>query len=298
MAEIFFPFQSLLAQELLGSDTAKFTHFSRNNALACNKLMANFPYCLPGDYPAGREVTETISRLPIKTREHLIRTIDTFGEFTSSLAEFYCKNLASLSVSTDDQQIGYKIPARTSANDFPFALLRYQQALMDLKKYQQDDSVSAQKKSDLKHQVKVKYELLQRRYQDEIKDITSAAQRQKRSQRFSQWRPGRGLFIADNKQAEQIVQFAHALRYVGKGIVTLDTGRGLQEKFNLIKHEESLQLAPLKDSRLGHPWGVYSQPKFSAKSTAVGLGYTPTGWVMLIGVGAAARFTAAYFLTQ
>src|SRR5690554_8009237 len=123
MAEIFFPFQSLLAQELLGSDTAKFTHFSRNNALACNKLMANFPNCLPGDYPAGREVTETISRLPIKTREHLIRTIDTSEEFTSSLAEFYCKNLDSLSVSTDNQQIVYKNRARNSTNDLQFALM-------------------------------------------------------------------------------------------------------------------------------------------------------------------------------
>lgn len=298
MAEIFFPFQSLLAQELFGPDTGKFAHFSSINALACNKLTANMPYCLPGNYPVGREVTETISRLPIKTREHLIRTIDIFGEFTSILAAFYCENLAGLSVSTNSQQVSYKMPPRTSANDFQFALLRYQQALIVLKQYQQDEKVSVQKKSELQHQVKVKYELLQRRYQEEIKKFTPATDNQKRVKRFSQWRPGRGLFISSNAQAQQIVQLACALRYVGNGIVTLDAGTTSCEKNNLIKQEAEPQSLSLSETKLGHPWGISLQPKFSASSTAVGLGYTPTGWVMLIGIGAAARFTAAYFPTQ
>jgi len=298
MADIFFPFQSLLAQEIFGPDTQKFVHFSRINTLACNRLSANMPYCLPGDYPFGREVTEIISRLPAKTREHLIRTIDIFGEFTSTLAAFYCENLAGLSVSTNSQQVSYKMPPRTSANDFQFALLRYQQALIVLKQHQQNDEVSAQKKSELQHQVKVKYELLQRRYQEEIKKFTPATDEKKRAGRFSQWRPGRGLFIASKAQAQQIVQLACALRYVGNGIVTLDAGMNACEKNNLIKHEAEPQSLSLSETKLGHPWGISLQPKLTASSTAVGLGYTPAGWVLLIGIGAAARFTAAYFPTQ
>lgn len=297
MAEIFFPFQNLLAQELFGRDMRTFNLFSRNNALKCDKLTANMPYCLPGDYPEGRDITQTLGELPAKNREQLIRTIDAFGDFTAILADFYTTHLANLNLYNSSALMESRLALTPFAvSGFQSALLKYQSALLSLKKLQQARPLSAKQKATLKARVRERYDQLQQSYQLEINRCANRVSRSKQRSRISaHWRPGRGLTVSSDSQAEQIALLSRALRYVGEGMVSLDTGLVLRDKYNTFKHEDAASGSRTQEHSLGYPWSIYGNPRLSAEHTAIGLGYTPAGWVVLIGAGLAARFTTTYF---
>ncbi len=85
MPEVLFPSRNLSAKELFGSE--RVDNLAHYNILGCSAFTANMPYCLE-EHPEGRLITGTFARLPPATRERLMCTVDTFGDFTSALAGF------------------------------------------------------------------------------------------------------------------------------------------------------------------------------------------------------------------
>src|SRR5690554_571136 len=308
MTDIFFPAQPLSARDFLGADSDSLSSFKRNNGRECNYLNAHMPYCLPGTYPEGRIITQTLGNLPVRQREQLMCTIDTFGDFTTTLAGFYDKNLSLLNL----ENIGGVVGAGTTAshvrlNGFQTALVNYQKSLIALHRQQAVGRGASAQKVFLQMQVRSSYQTLQKSYHAELKKFVSpnaygknrgnALSSADRGLTLAQRHKGRGLNVASNTQALQLARLANRINFAGKTIIMVDAGRRINGVHDTYKsggnwqREASIQATGFG---LGGVSGLITGKAVVAGLTTLGLGLTPVGWVVLIGVGVAAGFSAAY----
>lgn len=309
MPEIFFPYQTLTAQQLYGKDHPVTANLKQNNALACNEFTANMPYCLSeqNTHPETRIITQTLSGLSEISRNNLMCTIDTFGSFTPTLAAFYDEHLAFLNL----QNTGGLVGAGATASEarltgFQKALLNYHNALEALHKHKGAGRGASATKIELRNRVRRTYGELQTKYHAELNKLASpgslgknrgnALASAERGITLAQ-RRGRGINVASNAQAIQIANLAKGVSYMGKGFVGLDAGIRIHGVHNTYKQggnwqrEASIQATGFG---FGGAAGMVTGKAVVAGLTTLGLGLTPVGWVVLIGIGVAAGFGAAY----
>lgn len=307
MTDIFFPAQPLSARDFLGADSDSLSSFKRNNARECNYLNAHMPYCLPGTYPEGRIITQTLGNLPVRQREQLMCTIDTFGDFTTTLAGFYDKNLSLLNL----ENIGGVVGAGTTAshvrlNGFQTALVNYQKSLIALHRQQAVGRGASAQKAYLQMQVRSTYQTLQKNYHAELRKFVSpnaygknrgnALSGADRGLTLAQRHKGRGLNVASNTQALQLARLANGINFAGKTIIMVDAGRrinGVHDTYKTGGNWQKEAAIQATGFGLGGAVGVKAGGGVVAGLTAIGLGLTPLGWVAIIGVGIAAGFVAA-----
>lgn len=309
MPEIFFPSPTLSTQQLFGKDTPTIAGLARNNALACNEFTANMPYCLAdkGAHPESRMITLTLSSLPEAPRNHLMCTIDTFGDFTPTLAAFYDKHLAFLNLQNTGSLLGAGATAsEVRLTGFQKALINYQNALMALHKHKGVGRGPSATRADLKSKARLAYNELQTRYHAELNKLASpnslgknrgnALSGADRGITLAQ-RRGRGINVANNAQATQIATLAKGISYAGKGMVALDAGIRVNHVHNTYQQGGNWQREAAIQATgfgLGGIAGIKVTGAVITGLTTIGLGLTPIGWVVLIGVGVTAGFTAAY----
>ena len=307
MPEIFFPYQTLTAQQLYGKDKAVKENLLRNNALACNEFTANMPYCLSEKHthPEARMITQTLSGLPDVSRNNLMCTIDAFGDFTPTLAAFYDEHLAFLNLQNGGGIVGAGATASEARlTGFQKALLNYQNALEALHKHKGTGRGPSAAKMELRNRVRRTYTELQTKYHAEINKLASpgslgknrgnALASAERGITLAQ-RRGRGINVASNAQAIQIANLAKGVSYMGKGFVGLDAGIRIHGVHNTYKQGGNWQREAAIQATgfgFGGAAGLATGKAVVAGLTTLGLGLTPVGWVVLIGIGLAAGFAA------
>lgn len=110
-------------------------------------------------------------------------------------------------------------------------------------------------------------------------------------------RRGRGINVASTTQALQISRLSSGIAYTGKGLIALDAGIRINGVHNTYKQGGNWKREALVQTTgigAGTAAGLFVGGKVVAGLTAIGLGLTPVGWVVIIGVGLAAGFGAAY----
>lgn len=309
MPDIFFPSQTLSAEELFGKDHPALANLPRNNALQCDAFTANMPYCLDqkGVHPESKIITQTLGNLPENSRNNLMCTIDTFGDLTPTLAAFYDKHLAFFNLQNSAGLVGAGATAsETRLNGFQKALKSYQDALQALHNHKGIGRGPSAANAALKGRVRVTYSELQLQYHAELNKLASPGSLGKnrgnalasadRGIALAQ-RRGRGINVASTTQAVQISRMATGISYTGKGLIALDAGIRINGVHNTYKQGGNWQREAAIQTTgfgLGGAAGLITGQAVVAGLTAIGLGLTPVGWVVLIGVGVAAGFGAAY----
>jgi hypothetical protein len=309
MPNIFFPSQTLSAEELFGKGHPALANLPRNNSLQCNALTANMPYCLDEKdvHPDGKIITQTLGNLPENSRNNLMCTIDTFGDLTPTLAAFYDKHLAFFNLQNSAGLVGAGATAsETRLTGFHKALKNYQSALQALHSHKGTGRGPSATNAALKGRVRATYSELQLQYHAELNKLASPGSLGKnrgnalasadRGVTLAQ-RRGRGIHVASTTQAVQISRMATGVAYAGKGLIALDAGIRINGVHNTYKQggnwqrEAAVQAAGFG---FGGAVGVKTGIGVVAGLTAIGLGLTPVGWVVIIGIGVAAGFGAGY----
>lgn len=308
MPEIFFPDQNFSAHQLLGENNPNTANLSRNNALACNTFIANMPYCLAEKHthPESKIITLTLSNLPDTSRSNLMCTIDTFGDFTPTLAAFYNEHLAFLNL----QNTGGVLGAGATASEirltgFQKALLNYQNSLVALHRHKGVGRGPSAARAELKNKVRIAYNELQTKYHAELNKLATphslgknrgnALSGAERGITLAQ-RRGRGINVANNAQAVQVSSLAKSISYTGKGLVALDAGIRIKHVHNTYNQGGNWQReAAIQATGFGAAGiaGIGVGKAVVTGLTAIGLGLTPVSWVVLIGAGLTAGFIAS-----
>ena len=307
MPEIFFPSQNITPQDIFGRK-APLATLAQNNAFSCNELTANMPYCLEqANSPESKMITQTLGGLPDASRQNLICTIDTFGDFTATLAAFYHSNLKFINLQNSGSLLGAGATAsEVRLNGFQKALIAYQDALVALNKHKGVGRGASAAQVELKNKVRLAYNELQTKYQVELKKYASpdslgknrgnALAGAERGITLAQ-RRGRGINVASNTQALQIARMAKGISYTGRGFVVLDAGIRVHGVNNVYKQGGNWQREAAIQATgfgAGGAAGMAVGKAVVLGLTTIGLGLTPVGWVVLIGAGVAAGVGAAY----
>lgn len=308
MPEIFFPSQNISSQQIFGKDAPLINILAQNNAFSCNELTANMPYCLAEmSSPESKIITQTLGNIPEASRQNLMCTIDTFGDFTATLAAFYDNNLKFIDLQTAGSLLGAGATAsEVRLNGFQKALIAYQDALVALSNHKGVGRGPSAARIEKKNRVRLAYGELQKKYQTELKKIASpnslgknrgnALAGAERGITLAQ-RRGRGINVASNTQALQIARMAKGVSYAGKGLVALDAGLRVHGVNKVHEHGGNWQREATIQATgfgLGGAAGLYAGSKVIAGLTMIGLGLTPFGWVVMIGAGLTVGFGAAY----
>lgn len=313
MPDIFFPSQTLSAEELFGKGHPALANLPRNNSLQCSALTANMPYCLDekGVHPEGKIITQTLGNLPESSRNNLMCTIDTFGDLTPTLAAFYDKHLAFFNLQNSAGLVGAGATAsETRLNGFQDALKAYQKSLQALHNHKGIGRGPSATNGALKSQVRKNYNTLQLQYHAELNKLASPGSLGKnrgnalasadRGITLAQ-RRGRGINVASTTQALQISRMATGISYTGKGLIALDAGIRINGVHNTYKQGGNWQREAAIQTvgfGAGGAIGLGVGKIVVGGLTAIGLGLTPVGWVVLIGIGVTAAFAAAYASDQ
>jgi hypothetical protein len=278
------------------------------NILGCSAFTANMPYCLE-EHPEGRLITGTFARLPPASRERLMCTVDTFGDFTSALAGFYDKHLAGLTLQDGAGLVGAGTTvAEARLTGLQKALLDYQKALLELRKVKGSGQTANVARA--KHAVQVKFKLLQMRYRAEINRFVSPADigknrggpltsAERGATLATRRRSDRRLYVSNSAQATKLAQLATATRYAGNGLIVIDAGLRVQKVRGMYNSGGDWQRQAVMETTgfgLGGAAGLVVGNTVVSGLTALGLAVTPVGWVVMIGLAAAAGFGAGYVM--
>jgi hypothetical protein len=308
MPQIFFPSQTLSVYEIFDKGHPALANLPRNNSFSCDALTANMPYCLDANaHPESKIITQTLGNLPEGSRNNLMCTIDTFGDLTPTLAAFYDKHLAFFNLQNSAGLVGAGATAsQTRLEGFQQALKNYQDALQALHNHKGTGRGPSATNAALKGRVRATYAELQLQYHAELNKLASpgslgknrgnALSSAERGINLAQ-RRGRGINVANNAQALQLSSLAKGVSYAGKGMVVLDAGIRINGVHNTYKQGGNWQReAAIQTTAFGAAGavGAGTGKLVVMGLTAIGLGLTPVGWVVIIGVGLTAAFGAAY----
>lgn len=247
---------------------------------------------LTGTYPEGRLIMQTLRNLPIRSRENLVSIIELFGNFTTTLAAFYDDQLAFLNLQDTTEPVD--ADARVSEiqlTKFQTELVDYQKALFALNNNTRTSRFAGAQRAELRARVQVNYEYLQRSYHAELKKLTYPNALGKNTGKTLS-NTGREIHVATNIQALQIAQLAKHISMTSNGMVALNLKRRINNAQNT--HQPGDDWQP--ESKMQTTGFGLDGFKFGARVvpglTAIGLELTPLGWVVVIGMGVTAEFTA------
>ena len=202
--------------------------------------------------------------------------------------------------------------AEARLTGFQKALLNYQKTLLALRGHKGNGHAANATKAQLEHAVRLKYKLLQMRYRAEIAKFVSAAEIGKNRggpltsadrgvTLAGGGRRHRRLYVANSAQASRLALLAQGTRYAGNGLILLDAGIRVQKVHGMYNNGGDWQRQAVLETTgfgVGGAAGLLAGQGVIAGITALGLAVTPVGWVVMIGVAAAAGFGAGYVMDQ
>ena len=305
MPDFIFPSQHIRLDQLKDANGQPFKIDS-----SCDVLEPNTPYCLNSSQHT-KSIHSTLSGLMPDENANLMCSMDIFDQQLLKIADLYDRAIAAL----DLQAAGSLVGAGTTASHarltgFQKALVEYQKALIALSEYGQSKQAgrpAAAKKSQLKASVQKAYQHLQATYQAELKKMVgpkawgknrgSALSSAQRGINVATRRKYRHLHIENGKQAMQLSKLTKGINYAGNGMIFLDAGIRVNKVRNIRKRGENWQRElALQTTGFGAAGaaGLWSGSTTAGFLTAIGLGLTPLGWVVVIG----AAVTVGYFAAK
>lgn len=311
MPDIFFPTREISIEDALATnDKEAINAFLRDNIISnsnCSRLLALSPYCMSGREPANGAVLSALNNVPRQNRAQLMCMVDDFGDSTRTLAALYDRHLSGLDLQTTVGLVGAGATAKGARlTGLQKALLEYQEALLALNKQKGIGRGPSAQRASLRAEVQRKYAKLQREYQTELKKLArpefrnknrgSALTSAQRGLTLAERRRGRHLYVSNANEAQQLARLAKGIRYAGNSMVALDAGLRANSVYDTYKDGGNWQRqASLQATGFGFGGiaGIAAGKATVMGLTALGLGLTPVGWVVIIGVGVGAGLAAA-----
>lgn len=114
-------------------------------------------------------------------------------------------------------------------------------------------------------------------------------------------RRGRHLYVSNVSEAQKLDRLARNVRFAGHGMVVLDAGVRVNGVYTTYQsggnwmREASIEATGFG---LGGAAGLATGKAVVVGLTAIGLGLTPVGWVVIIGAGIAAGATVGFYVDK
>lgn len=241
--------------------------------------------------------------MPRKNRDRLMCVIDDFGDLTTTIAAFYDQQLSGLDLESPRGLAGAGATAsHARLTAFQRALMDYQAALENL-----HNNRHGHQQGMLRQEVQRKYRILQQRYQVELKKLArhpgkncgNAINSAERGIRVAQRRRGRHLYVSNVAEVQKLDRLARKVRYAGHGMVVLDAGIRANHVYGAYQNGRNwMREASIEATGfgLGGAAGLATGKAVVLGLTAVGLGLTPLGWVVIIGASIAAGATVGFYV--
>ena len=305
MTTLIFPTQNLKPEQLK-DDQGKVIELSK----PCSVLAANTPYCISPN-PRDFSIQSTLSGLNTVERDKLMCSMDIFDQQLLAIADLYDRAIATLDLQATGSLVGAGATAsHARLTGFQKAILDYQNALTALSENSQAKQTGrpeAARKAQLKNAVERAYAHLQKTYQTELKKIVSQAEWGKnrgsalssaqRGINVATHRKYRQLNIQNGKQATQLAKLTKGINYAGNGLIVLDAGIRANKVRNAYRDKKDWQRELAVQATgfgLGGAMGLTAGNAAIGALTAIGLGLTPIGWVIMIG----AAVTVGYYTAK
>ena len=279
-------------------------------AQQCTILSANTPYCLEQN-PQANSIQRTLTGLNTAERDNLMCTMDVLDQRLLAIAALYDTALSTIDLQQTGSLVGAGATAsHTRLTGFQKAIVDYQKALLALSEHSKskvNGRPANAKKALLKAAVERFYKHLQQTYQTELKKIVTPAEWGKnrgsalssaqRGINVASRRKYRQLNIQNGKQAMQLAKLTKGINFAGNGLIVLDAGFRANTVRNSYQNNENWQRELAVQTTgfgLGGAAGIAAGKATAGVLTAIGLGLTPVGWVILIG----AAVTVGYFAAK
>lgn len=307
MPTILFPCQDIRYEQIPAS-SPQFSALARLGLTPQTPLKANKPYCSAED-PTSRAITRSLSCLNPQARANLLHTVDIFGDQTVALAEVYDRHIDRFDMlfSTGSGLTGATATSvQNRLTDFQKALHNYQKSLIDLNNHNRGGRGGAARRAELRRVARSNYDVLQTKFKVELnrfiprahvgKNRGNALASADRGITLANRKASRQLYITNVSQAQKVSRFASYARFAGRTTVVVEAGFRTNSTYSTYKaggnwqREAAIQATGFG---FGGAAGIKVGGGVVAGLTAIGLGLTPVGWVVLIGVGVAAGLTAA-----
>lgn len=304
MTTLIFPTQNLKSEQLK-DDQGKVIELSK----PCSVLAANTPYCISPN-PKDFGIQSTLSGLNSVERNKLMCSMDIFDQQLLAIADLYDRAIATLDLQATGSLVGAGATAsHARLTGFQKAILDYQNALTALSENSQAKQTGrpgAARKAQLKNAVERAYAHLQKTYQTELKKIVSQAEWGKnRGSALSSAQRGinvatrrkyRQLNIQNGKQATQLAKLTKGINFAGNGLIVLDAGIRVSKVRNAYRDRKDWQRELAIQTTgfgAGGAAGLWAGSATVGALTAIGLGLTPVGWVIILGTALAVGYAAA-----
>lgn len=310
MSDLFFPSHNISIAELEKSNDAEaieaFLRYNTRPTARCAQLLSNWAYCMSPATTSDRATVSSFDSLPEQKRDQLMCVIDDFGSSTRNLAALYDRHLSTLDLQTTGGLVGAGATASSARlNGFQKAIIQYQKALIELNNHRGVGRGASADKLILRNEVRRAYDLLQREYRVEMKKVASPELRYKnrgsalnsaeRGITVAQHRRGRHLYVSNTAEAQQVARLARNIRYAGNGMVALDAGIRVTNVYDTYRKGGNWQREASIEATgfgMGGAAAIVTGKAVVTGLTAIGLGLTPVGWVLIIGAAVAAVVVA------
>lgn len=298
MSEFFFPHQHIPAKELFAAgDQEAIDRFLQQNAECSSGLRAQSPYCSEFSSAHDPLILRHLQQLPSSHRRQLSCTIDEFGEETHALAEFYDRHLANFDLEATAGLVGSSASANGARlTAFQRTMVDYQQALIKLNEHKDNGRAGMASRVELESMARRKYATMARRYRVELNSVARPEFRN------TNWghilnNADRGITLANRHrrsklsidnvaQVQRLDRLARGVRFAGNGVVVLDAGIRLRSVHESYQRNENWQRELALETTgfgVGGAGGIIAGKATVGALTAIGLGATPVGWVVMIG---------------
>src|SRR5690625_199728 len=311
MSEFFFPHQPVPAKDLFAAgDQDAVERFLEQNSQCRSGLLPQSPYCSGYNSEQDRLILNHLQRLRNAHRYQLSCAIDEFGEQTHALANFYDRQLASLDLEASASLVGAGASAKNARlTAFQRSMVEYQEALIKLNAHRKNGRggrAGMGNKIELEALARRRYAAMARHYRMELNSI-ARPEFQHRNRGHILNNADRGITLAKHHRSSKLIidnvaevqrldRLARSIRYAGNGLIALDAGLRVRNVHESYQRNENWQRQfALEATGFGGAgiFGIAAAQGTVATLSAIGLGLTPVGWVVVIGVGIAAGITAS-----
>lgn len=310
MPEITIPQRACGARELADASRDPAEAFYHCNGLASNATLLPYtPCCLTPDDPQSMAVLQSLRALSVRERAQLAGCAEQFGDLTTPLAEFYHRHLTGMALAQNAVGLtGAGSTAHGAYEDaFRRALAQYQESLVRMHELERARSPTGAQRALLQAQVRQRYQILNQQFRHELRRLVPAeAFGKNRGNALSGADRGitlasrgraRGIYVADQVQAVRLGGFAKSIAHVGNGMLVLDAGLrayGVRQTYLAGGNWQRQAAMETTGFGVGGAAGLLAGKAAVGGLVALGLAATPAGWVIVIGLGVAAGFGAAY----
>ncbi|MEH8018376.1 hypothetical protein MN202_14135 [Rheinheimera muenzenbergensis] len=321
MAEFYFPRTTERAEQIFANQPDLLEHYRQYSNRTDNTLLPHQPYlmsCEPGD----RQTLQALERFSSPELQRLQQVAQEYDELTVALAyvsEELIKPVMQLLDKHGTTATGAIVGAANSKYKvFQRAIVRYQQALLDLHEASQakaqatgartkgaHNAVIAAKESHARRmhaEMNLQFKTQLQRYAANLgasakRSVLLNAERGinvARSGRSNK-RNGQTLRLANSQQVATVKRFVNDSQMLGRGVLFLDVGlRGIKA-YNA---DNSGREGVSQVFGFGSSAGTGALVAWGTRSIGMALMLTPIGWKILIGAAIVGGFMAASYADE